>query len=163
MQREPEYTVIKDTREKQGWFFKRFGKCKGTVVQTLKTGDYTIEGLEDILCVERKASPAEIAINMGKKKNAFDAEMERISKFRLPYLVLEFSVSELLDFPENSGIPQHKIKKVKMSGKYLLRCILEYQIKYGINVLFCGDKTNAWYVTSSIFKRANELSYQGVI
>ena len=72
----PNYTVIKDTREKEGYFFKKYDKCSGMVVETMKTGDYTIKGLEDVLCIERKASVEEIANNLGKKKSAFLSEME---------------------------------------------------------------------------------------
>ena len=37
----PDYKVIKDTREQDGWFFSPYDKCSGMEVGTLNTGDYT--------------------------------------------------------------------------------------------------------------------------
>ena len=67
----PKYKVIKDTREQNGWFFTPYEKCSGMEVKTLHTGDYTLEGFEDVVCIERKGCVAEIAMNLGKKKNTF--------------------------------------------------------------------------------------------
>ena len=47
----PAYTVIKDSREQDGYTFTpfsgRYHTCKGMVVRKLDTGDYSLEGLED--------------------------------------------------------------------------------------------------------------------
>ena len=40
----PNYTVIKDTREQDGWFFSEYDKCCGMEVTGLHTGDYTMKG-----------------------------------------------------------------------------------------------------------------------
>jgi len=154
----PNYIVIKDTREKEGYFFKKYDKCSGMVVETMKTGDYTIKGLEDVLCIERKASVEEIANNLGKKKNAFLSEMERMQEFKYSFMVLEFSMEDLLKFPENSKIPKNKLKQVRITGKYLLKSLVAFQLWYNTKIIFCGNKYNSFSVTSSIFKRVNEIA-----
>ena len=62
----PPFTVIKDTREQDGWTFERFDTryhtCTGMVLQKLETGDYSLKGMENIFCVERKGSVAELEI-----------------------------------------------------------------------------------------------------
>ena len=63
----PNYTVIQDTREKEGWYFSEYDKCSGMESGTLKTGDYTLRGFEELVCIERKASTSEISQNLGKK------------------------------------------------------------------------------------------------
>ena len=70
--------------------FSEYDKCSGMDVSTLHTGDYTLEGFEDVVCIERKACVSEIAMNLGKKKNAFNAEMERMktSPFRFWFVNL---------------------------------------------------------------------------
>ena len=69
MPKAPAYTVIKDTREQDGYTFERFESryhaCAGMVVQKLDTGDYSLVGLEDKLCIERKGRISELAINLG--------------------------------------------------------------------------------------------------
>jgi len=156
----PNYTVIKDTREKEGYFFKKYDKCSGMVVETMKTGDYTIKGLEDVLCIERKASVEEIANNLGKKKSAFLSEMERMQEFKYPFMVLEFSMEDLLKFPENSKIPKNKLRQVRITGKYLLKSLVEFQLWYNTKIIFCGNKYNSFLVTNSICKRANEMAHE---
>lgn len=151
------YKVIKDTREKNGWDFDFLEGCKAMEISCLKTGDYTIEGYEHILCIERKASTAEIANNLGVNKKRFDAEMQRISNFPQAFLILEFSMTDLLDFPRNSGIPVKKWNSIKITGKYLLKTLLEYQVLYNVKILFCDDKEQALDVCDSIFKRIMSL------
>ena len=62
------FTIIKDTREKQGYTFQpsktQYHVCKGMVSRKLDTGDYSLEGLEDKICIERKASVVELANNV---------------------------------------------------------------------------------------------------
>src|SRR5688572_9057132 len=60
----PLYTVIRDTREQKGWIFEANAYCEGTVIETMKTGDYTLRGLEDRFVVERKRNVAEFAQNI---------------------------------------------------------------------------------------------------
>ena len=43
----------------------RAKKYSDVIERKLETGDYSIEGMEDRICIERKASPSEIAINVG--------------------------------------------------------------------------------------------------
>tara|TARA_R110000824_G_scaffold160810_1_gene335751 strand:+ start:3535 stop:4038 length:504 start_codon:yes stop_codon:yes gene_type:complete len=153
----PNYTVIKDTREQNGWHFSEYDKCAGMEIDTLHTGDYTLKGFDDLVCIERKASTAEIAMNLGKKKRPFQAEMERMRDYPFSFLICEFDIDDLLVFPENSKVPQRARAYVKVTGKYLLKCLIEFQIWYDTKILFCGNKNNAFLVTNSIFKRLNEM------
>lgn len=156
----PKYKVIKDTREQNGWFFTPYEKCSGMEVKTLHTGDYTLEGFEDIVCVERKGCVAEIAMNLGKKKNTFCAEMERMRDYDFSFLICEFDVDDILKYPEGSNIPQAKREKIKISGKYLLKCLMEFQVHYDTKIIFCGSKNNAFWVCNSLFKRLNETFHK---
>lgn len=157
----PSYLILKDTREKQGYFFGAYQSCLGTIDKKLDTGDYTIEGLEDKICIERKASVEELAINLGQKKYAFMNEISRMKTFEHKFLILEFSLEELLDFPnnKNSIIPQKQKEKyqVKITGKYMLKMLNEFQLYNDVHVLFCGDKHNAFMLVSSLLKRLNEM------
>lgn len=153
----PSFTVIKDTREQDGYFFSAFNTCAGMVEEKLDTGDYSILGLEDKICVERKGCVEELAINLGQKKYAFLNEIERMKDFPHKYIVLEFSLDDLLKFPDETRIPIKNQASVKITGKYMLKCLIEFQLYNGVHVLFCGDKRNAFLAVSSIFKRVNEM------
>src|SRR5215210_7578524 len=73
------YTVLRDTREQQGWIFEQGKLCNGTISKALKTGDYTLVGFESILCVERKKNVAEFAKNIIEKR--FENELTRMEAF----------------------------------------------------------------------------------
>jgi|TARA_B100000085_G_scaffold285459_1_gene321541 ERCC4-type nuclease len=154
------FTIIKDTREKQGYTFEasrtKYHVCKGMVVRKLDTGDYSVEGLEDKVCIERKASVVELANNVGVSRRRFDAEIERMKEFPHRFLILEFSLTNLMDFPEGSDVPDKEIKKLRITNKYMLRYLMELQINHGVNVIFCDSKKNAKWTVLSILKRINE-------
>ena len=51
------------------------------------------------------------------------------------------------------------VEQTKISGKYLIKSLMELSIKYDINVMFCGNKNGAFLICNSLFKRLNELFY----
>ena len=157
----PDYTVIKDTREQNGWSFSQYDKCAGMEIGTLHTGDYTLRGFEDVICIERKACASEIAMNLGRKKKPFQAEMERMRDYEFSFMICEFTMNDLLKYPEGSRVPTRARSKVRVTGKYLLKCLIEFQLWYDTKILFCGDKNNAFIVCNSVFKRLNELFHSG--
>lgn len=161
MGKAPPYTVIKDTREQDGYTFEpfngRYTSCKGMVVRKLDTGDYSLEGLEDKLCIERKGRISELAVNLGKDKARFMREIERMKDFPYKFLILEFSLEDLMKFPVDSDIPEAKWKSMKITNKYILKMLVEFQLYDGIHVIFCGSKKNAKFVINSILKRVNEF------
>lgn len=153
----PKFLVIKDTREQDGYHFSDFNTCAGMVEEKLDTGDYSIRGLEDKICIERKGCVEELAINLGSKKHTFLNEITRMQDFPHKYLILEFSLDDLLKFPDESRIPIKNKQTVKITGRYMLKCLIEFELYDNVHVLFCGDKRNAFLAVSSIFKRINEM------
>ena len=156
----PDYHVIKDTREQDGWIFNPYDKCTGMDIGTLHTGDYTLKGFEELVCIERKACASEIAMNLGKKKGAFEAEIQRMRDFPFSFVICEFDMDDVLKYPEGSRVPRHLRQKVKVTGKYLLKTLLEFQLYYDTKIVFCGNKNNAFLVCNSLFKRLNELFHK---
>lgn len=153
----PPFTVIKDTREQDGYFFSEFNTCAGMIEEKLDTGDYSIKGMEDKICIERKGCVEELAVNLGQKKHAFLAEIERMESFPHKFIVLEFSLEDLIKFPDETRIPVKNKASLKITGKYMLKCLFEFQLYNNIHILFCGNKYNAFLAVSSILKRVNEM------
>ena len=151
------HKILIDTRDKQGLNFEGFEKCEAQEVIGLKTGDYTLEGLETSLCIERKASTGEVALNLGKKRKTFEAEMERASQFRWAYIICEFSIDDLMNFPQNSGIPKSKWPYIRMNGRYMWRKFCEYQEEYGVQIIFCGSREEAQQRVIRIFDEVTEI------
>ena len=127
------------------------------VSRKLDTGDYSIEGLEDKLCIERKASVVEFANNVGHDQVRFLKEIDRMQEFPYKFMIFEFSLSDLMNFPEGSSIPEEDWGKLKVTNIFMLKMIMEFQIYKDIHVLFCDSKKNAKWAVLSIIKRVNEL------
>jgi hypothetical protein len=80
-----------------------------------------------------------------------------MESFPHKYLVLEFGLDDLIKFPKVTRIPIKNKSSVKITGKYMLKCLIEFELYNDVHVLFCGDKRTAFLAVSSIFKRINEM------
>jgi|SRR3990167_7069055 len=144
------YTVIRDTREKenQGWYFSKYKECLGTMVKKLDSGDYSLEGFESILSIERKGSVAEFAHNVIEQR--FVNEIERLELYKYSFIILEFELTDMLLYPHNCGLPPRVVSKCKFSGKFVMKKTVELLMKYNTKILFCGNSGKE--MASCIFK-----------
>lgn len=127
---------------------------------TVKTGDYLVEGLEDILCIERKRNTGEISMNLGSKWKPFEAELNRMLEFKHKYILCEFSLDDIDTFPVNSGIPRKRWKYLRMSSNFIKKRFFEETEKRNIEVIFAGSKERAEEymadIINNLLKRNNE-------
>jgi hypothetical protein len=146
------YKVLRDTREQQGWDFPAKDLCLGTVDATLKTGDYTLDGYENVFVIERKMSTGEISQNIVQSR--FERELQRLESFAYPFLVCEFTLEDVINFPHNSGIPRSRWSTLRISPQFLLKRLNEFQIRYRTRFIFAGQMGREF--ASSLFKRVIE-------
>lgn len=149
MNKDP-FTIVIDTREQIPW---EFG-YHNTATHKLDTGDYSIEGFENIIAVERKKSVSELATNLSESR--FSDVLQRLSAIKHPYMVFEFDLDEVYNFPVGSDIPKRMWDKLRISGNYIVKRLIEIQLQYNIQVVFCGDANNAERFVVSIMKRIYE-------
>lgn len=144
------FTIIIDTREQTPWEFGFHNTAK----RKLDTGDYSIEGYESLFTIERKRSVSEIANNITESR--FKDVLERMGNIPHSFMLMEFEVDEIYTFPVGSDVPKKMWDKLKISGNYIMKYLIEAQLKYNIHILFCGDPSNAEKVAVSIMKRIHE-------
>lgn len=145
--------IIRDTREKAGyWDFTPFPECTGQIVQGLKTADYTIQGYETKVVIERKKTVSEIALNLGSKFATFKKEFIRMKEFEKAYVLCEFSFDDVLIFPAMSRLPKRLKAKIKMTGKFILNQINQLEEEFNIPFIFCNNKSQAEQMAMDIFK-----------
>lgn len=133
------FTAIVDTREKRDiLLFSEDKFCAGTKRKALKTGDISIEGLEDIFVIERKRTTAEISMNAFEDR--FKRELERLQNFKYKFILCQFDAKTILDFPKGSGIPPRFWDTICVSGSYLLSRLMYIQINYNVPVILAGDE-----------------------
>ena len=85
-----DFRIIVDTREQQPWSFEDYS----TSIAKLDTGDYSIEGLEEIICIERKKSVSEVANNITESR--FKDVINRLKEIKYPFVLLEFDLNDVL-------------------------------------------------------------------
>lgn len=148
------FNIIVDTREKTPWTLmsRQIGETK---IQKLDTGDYTIEGLEDVLCIERKKSLSEFVGNMTDPR--FTRELERMMTYERPYLIMEFDYHDVMQFPIGSTVPKILWNKMKVKPPFIMKFISDIQVTYNIPVILAGNTDNAQYIAINIIKRISEI------
>lgn len=107
------FTIIIDTREQAPYQFAGH-KCQRasgspiipllvtTTTHKLDTGDYSIEGMEDRVCVERKSLDDALG-TFTTGRDRFERELERMEEFEAAAVVLEFEWNALLRLGANDG------------------------------------------------------------
>ena len=134
--RKPDFRIITDTREKLPYDFVTH---RGPVeASALETGDYTIEGFEDVFAVERKSlSDLLRTVTWGRKN--FQAELNRAADLAEFVVVIEAYPDDLNDHIEEYG---RKVHPNSIFGS--LKAWEEYQ---GVPFYWCGSRKNAEQVT----------------
>lgn len=88
---EPEQlTAIIDTREQTPLDLSPLGSESGT----LCSGDYSVKGLEHVVRVERKSLPDLVGV-VGRDRERFDREVQRLLSFPVRALVIESNWREI--------------------------------------------------------------------
>jgi len=150
--------IICDTRETKPW---RFDVYEGwyTKKEKIDAGDYVAYGHETKICIERKASPAELALNLGKVSNRdrFEREVVLAKKMFDKFIILcEFSLADLYGFPKNlDDKVLNKMKKndtkIRVSGAFIKKVLDEIVEKYNITLVFAGSRQEAQDKAKAIF------------
>lgn len=148
------YTVIRDKKEKSDyWDFPETSFCKGTVWQSMKTGDYTLDGIENIFTIERKGNTGEFAQNITEPR--FSRELIRMDQIPQAYLILEFTWDDIETFPHNSGIPSKFWPKLRVGSKFIRKRLIEIMSDYNVQVILAGSRGPE--IAQEIFRRMSEV------
>lgn len=146
-----QFTIIIDTREQQPWCFDNYV----TANKKLDTGDYSVEGLEHLLAIERKKSISEFANNITESR--FKDVIERLHNIKYAFLLLEFDLQDVLIYPVGSTVPRRLWDKIKISPSFIIKHLLELQINHNIKIIFCGDASNAEKMAESILRKVHYI------
>jgi len=143
------YTVAVDSREQHPYTFHGYlsDENRGrlplvipTQVIGLKTGDYSILGMEDRISVERK-SLADLYGTLTAGRKRFEAEMSRLSAMECSAVVIEASLSDLIRSPPSRS---------KVSPKVIYRTWISWQHRWRIPWHLCDSRALAERTTFRI-------------
>ena len=122
------FHIIVDTREQQPWSFDHHVvSC-----EKLDTGDYSVRGLENTLCIERKKSVSEIANNITEKR--FKDVIDRMTPYKYSFMLFEFELEDILIYPVGSNVPKRMWDKIRISPNFILKNLIEFQLLHNIKI-----------------------------
>ncbi len=121
-----EFVIVIDTREQHPYRFE------GAVTKALKSGDYSVLGLEDRITVERKTKEDAYA-SLGAGRTRFEKELMRLSGFDYSAIVIESSLADFLQAPAFT----------KMNPKAAMNSLVSWSVKYKVFVFFASDRRHA--------------------
>ncbi len=120
------FTVIFDTREQLPFLFTqplRIG-TKSFAIQakraTLKSGDYSIEGFEDKIAIERKGI-CDFFNTLGQGRARFTRELERLATYTVAVIVVEAEWSTIWTQPP---------ARSRMTPKSIMCSVIAWQQRY---------------------------------
>jgi len=92
----PKPVVLVDTREQKPWPLHRNHPnwIGGERRASLKTGDYSLEGMEELLALERKSLTDAVACTVASRSR-FIAACERLSRFRWKAILIEATYEDV--------------------------------------------------------------------
>jgi len=104
----PRPSVIVDTREQRPYEFSNFKNWLGCTVTTkLDTGDYSIEGYEHLIALERKTLSDMIG-SLTSQRERFLREMQRLSSVKYRCLCIEASRTDIkTTYSFTAGVKAH--------------------------------------------------------
>ena len=122
-----EFKIIIDTREQEGYSFS----CP-SIRRKLDAGDYSIEGFETKVAVERK-SLDDFVNTVIRAHERFYQELHSLQNYDYACVVIESSLRDLLEGNYRSGAHPNA----------LLATVIAININFKIPVFFCGDRQSA--------------------
>ncbi|MBM2834942.1 MAG: hypothetical protein HW406_2103 [Candidatus Brocadiaceae bacterium] len=117
--------IIQDTREQMPLIFPE----AAVEVATLTTGDYSLKGFEDKVCIERK-SLSDLLGSLGVDRDRFTREVQRMRAYEFAGLVVEANLSTIY-----LGAWRSRITSQSVIGS-----LQALSAKYGIHVFFVDNR-----------------------
>ena len=108
-----------------------------TEVSKLYTGDYSVRGLENLVCIERKSLPDLLGC-VGRDRDRFDKCIMRMRGYEVKILVVEAHWSSIILGQWRSTLKPTQVKAALYSW-----------MKH-VNVILAGDRQNAAEIISGI-------------
>jgi ERCC4-type nuclease len=134
-----EPAIIVDTRETLPYEFK--GSRFQTKLRKLDTGDYSLEGHEDRVGVERKTKPDAYGV-CGQSRVRFVSCLERLARMDRGVIVIESSLAEFA-----IPLPYETKDGRKVTGAQAVGSFISWSCQYRIPVFWCGSREAAERVT----------------
>jgi hypothetical protein len=148
--------VLYDKQEKRPWVLPF--KMKRV---NLKTGDYSFEGFEDIIAIEKKSGLVELLNDLANDyRPTFERFLKRMSKYPVKCIVVEDTLSELSINRALIHIRKKSRGKARLTSRTIYYWVSNISVKYNIPIIFVGKRAKMELLPEifrAAFEKANEL------
>ena len=140
--------IVIDTREQNPLTFSH----DETISACLPTGDYSLEGYEHRIAVERK-SPQDLFATLGGGHGRFRRELARARGYDYFAILIEAPFAHVRDkrFPDSY--------RTAMRGDVIIQTCMTLKLKHGVDVIFAQDRREAASILHHIFKAYYKTKY----
>lgn len=115
-----------------------------TIIKGLPSGDYSLEGMETRIAIERK-SCSDLFSTIGQGRKRFERELARLASYDFSAVVVE------ADWPTILGSPP---ERSQLSPKVVYRSILAWQQRFPVtHWILCPDRRFGEVTTFRILER----------
>ncbi len=133
--------ILRDTREQRP-LDRWFSTAVSVQVVTMPTGDYSLAGFSDRVCVERKSLPDLVAC-VGPERERFMDCARRMRDYPFRLLVVEASVADVFAGSYRS----------RMNPQSVIGTTLALMSDYNVPTLWAGDPQTAANMIERMFVR----------
>jgi len=151
------FNIVYDDREKRPWTFleKDYGVMKK---KRLKCGDYSIEGYEDCIAIEKKSGVGELFANLtGRYRETFKRFLKRLSKYPVKCIIVENGFSDSNINSVLYTLRKKSKNRLQLSDDTMYYWVSEIMCKYSIPILFV-DKRTMKKVLPFVFESAYRIA-----
>jgi len=129
----PEPSIIIDSREQNPLDFPNLHATVGS----LDTGDYSIVGLTNLVAVERKSTDDLLGC-VGRDRERFKRELQRLRAFRFRLLIVEASAADL-----DAGVSGLVPWRSTLQPSHVVGSLAAWCAQYGLPIWLAGDHAGA--------------------
>ena len=144
-------TIVIDTREQDPLVFSHLQSVRGTLV----SGDYSIQGLQELFSIERKSVGDLVGCCMGENRLRFERELHRLRGFRFKRLLIVGSELEI-----QSGMYVSRIRPQSVFGSldaWQVRFDLPFVFRLSPELAAVQVERWAWYFCREYIEPVNNL------
>ena len=135
--------VVVDTREQRPFTFACIVPPPKVVVATLQTGDYSLLGHEDQICVERKHL-VDLFGTFGRGRDRFVRELERMAQMKFAAVVIEASFDTIIFRPP---------ARSRLKPKTVIRSMAAWAIRHNVHFYWMPNRAAAEKWTYILLER----------
>lgn len=147
----PRRQIIIDTREQQPWRFP----TERTIRRALTHGDYSLDTLTNIVCIERKSLQDLVGSLNTRRSGDQRSRRDRLKdefawlgeNVRWPFLIFEASWEDIAK----------QRYRGELNPSAVIGTLVSWSMRFGVHVVPGGDRHHAFAIANRVLRKAEEL------